>query len=99
MENRKTVLLADANKEFRSMLQEVIEKTEEFAVVGSTGDGTEALQILEQRKPDVAVMDLVLPGTDGVSILRQLKAWLESYARQAAFAAENNLDYSASSAA
>ena len=73
MENRKTVLLADANKEFRSMLQEVIEKTEEFAVVGSTGDGTEALQILEQRKPDVAVMDLVLPGTDGVSILRQLK--------------------------
>ena len=33
MENRKTVLLADANKEFRSMLQEVIEKTEEFAVV------------------------------------------------------------------
>ena len=73
MENRKTVLLADANKEFRSMLQEVIEKTEEFAVVGSTGDGTEALQILEQRKPDVAVMDLVLPGTDGVSVLRQLK--------------------------
>ena len=71
MENRKTVLLADANEEFRSMLREVIEKTEEFAVVGSTGDGTEALQILEQKTPDVALMDLVLPGTDGVSILRQ----------------------------
>ena len=73
MENRKTVLLADANEEFRSMLREVIEKTEEFAVVGSTGDGTEALQILEQKTPDVALMDLVLPGTDGVTILRQLK--------------------------
>ena len=73
MENRKTVLLADANEEFRSMLREVIEKTEEFAVVGATGDGTEALQILEQRKPDVAVMDLVLPGSDGITILRELK--------------------------
>ena len=73
MENRKTVLLADANEEFRSMLREVIEKTGEFAVVGSTGDGTEALQILEQKEPDVAVMDLILPGTDGISLLRQLK--------------------------
>ena len=73
MDNRRSVLLADANEEFRGMLREVIEKTEEFTVVGSTGDGTEALQILEQRKPDLAVIDLVLPGADGVSLLRQVK--------------------------
>ena len=73
MDNRRSVLLADANEEFRGMLREVIEKTEEFAVVGSTGDGTEALQILEQQKPDVAVIDVVLPGTDGLGILRRLK--------------------------
>ena len=72
MDNRRSVLLADANEEFRGMLREVIEKTEEFAVVGSTGDGTEALQILEQQKPDVAVIDVVLPGTDGLGILRRL---------------------------
>ena len=70
MDNRRSVLLADANEEFRGMLREVIEKTEEFAVVGSTGDGTEALQILEQQKPDVAVIDVVLPGTDGLGIQR-----------------------------
>ena len=73
MDNRKTVLLADANEEFRSTLREEIEKTEVFTVVGSTGDGTEALQILEQCRPDIAVLDLILPGTDGVQILRQLK--------------------------
>ena len=73
MDNRKTVLLADANEEIRSTLREEIEKTEVFTVVGSTGDGTEALQILEQCRPDIAVLDLILPGTDGVQILRQLK--------------------------
>ena len=40
MENRRTVLLADANEEFRGMLRDVIEKTEGFTVVCSTGDGT-----------------------------------------------------------
>lgn len=40
MDNRKTVLLADANEEFRTMLREEIERSEEFTVVGSVGDGT-----------------------------------------------------------
>jgi two-component system response regulator (stage 0 sporulation protein A) len=72
METVRTVLLADANEEFRSMLREAIETTEGFTVVGSTGDGAEALEILEQRQPDLAVLDLVLPGVDGLSLLRQL---------------------------
>ena len=41
MDNKRTILLADANEEFRSMLRENIEKSEEFTVVGDTGDGTE----------------------------------------------------------
>ena len=73
MVNRRTVLLADANEEFRGMLRDAIEKTEEFTVVGSTGDGTEALQILSHQKPDLAVVNLVLPGADGFEILRQVK--------------------------
>ena len=71
MDNRKTVLLADANEEFRTVLREEIEKTENFSVVGSVGDGAEALTILSQRKPDLLVMDLMLPGMDGLTLLRQ----------------------------
>ena len=52
MDDRRTVLLADANEEFRSMLREAIEKTEEFTVVGSTGDGMEALQLIGQYRPE-----------------------------------------------
>ena len=73
MENRKTVVLADANEEFRSMLREVIEKTDRFSVVGCTGDGTEAIEMIQVQKPDLAVVDLVLPGTDGFCMLKRLR--------------------------
>lgn len=73
MENKRTVLLADANEEFRAMLGKQIEQTEEFTVVGSTGDGTEALRLLDQQEPDVAILDLVLPGTDGIGLLKHIR--------------------------
>ena len=71
MDKRKTVLLADANEEFRTMLREEIERSEEFTVVGSVGDGAEALSVLTQRRPDLLVLDLMLPGMDGLTLLRQ----------------------------
>ena len=40
MENQRTILLADANEEFRAMLEERIAQSGEFALVGSTGDRT-----------------------------------------------------------
>ncbi|MEG2175794.1 MAG: sporulation transcription factor Spo0A [Oscillibacter sp.] len=69
----KTVLLADANEDFRNLLQETIEKTEEFTVVGSTGDGLEADRLIDEKHPDLILMDVVLPGLDGFSILKKLK--------------------------
>lgn len=72
MEKRSTVLLADANEEFRGLLQEAIEKTEEFTVVGSVGDGMEALHLSEEKRPDLILTDVVLPGLDGFSLIRRL---------------------------
>jgi len=73
MDNRKTVLLADANEEFRTLLREAIEKTDGFKIAGTTGNGAEALHLLETLRPDLVVMDVVLPGLDGLSLLRQVK--------------------------
>ena len=73
MDNRKTVLLADANEEFRTMLREAIEKTDGFKIAGTTGNGAEAMHLLETLHPDLVVMDVVLPGLDGMSLLRQMK--------------------------
>lgn len=72
MEKRSKVLLADASEEFRRLLQEAIERTDEFAVIGSVGDGAEALRLAEEQSPDLILMDIVLPGLDGMTLLRRL---------------------------
>ena len=74
MENRRKVLLADANENFRMLLQEAIEKTDEFAVVGSAGDGMEILQLAQKWNPDLILLDIVLPGLDGFSVMKRLRA-------------------------
>ena len=72
MQNTAKVLLADANEEFRALLAGAIEKTGEFTVVGSTGDGMEALRLVEEHKPDLLILDTVLPGLDGFGVLCRL---------------------------
>lgn len=69
MENRKTVLLADANEEFRGMLREAIEKSGEFDVTAVTGSGAQIQQLVHQYKPDLVVMDVALPELDGMNAL------------------------------
>ena len=71
--DRKTVLLADANEEFRAVLCAAMEETEEFTVVGSTGGGLEALQLVEQMQPELVLMDVVLPGLDGLGVIRRMQ--------------------------
>ena len=60
MDIKRTVLLADANEEFRAMLRSAIEKEGEFTVVDSVGDGIGALQSIEQKHPDLVVLDMVV---------------------------------------
>ena len=73
MEIRRTVLLADANEGTRTALRDAIEQTEEFSVAGATGDGMEAFQLIERYKPDLAVLDVNLPGLDGLSVMKRLR--------------------------
>ena len=73
MENRRTVLLADANEEFRAMLQSAIEQTGRFTVVDAVGDGSAALEAVERTRPELVIMDMVLPGTDGLAALKAMK--------------------------
>ncbi len=73
MESKRTVLLADASEEFRTMLQEAIEQAGEFTVAASTGDGQEALRLVESECPDLLLMDVALPGLDGLGLLQALR--------------------------
>ena len=61
-------------RDARSALRDALERTGRFSVVGSTGDGNEALRLVEETAPDVLALDLILPGLDGLGILRRLDA-------------------------
>ena len=73
MENRITVVLADANEEFRTALQQTLENAEGFDVVGSAADGLAAAQLVQEKRPQLLVMDLLLPGLDGFGVLEVMK--------------------------
>ena len=68
----KKVVLVDANEEFRSLLQKTIEETGEFRIVGSTGDGLDGLELVKSSRPDLLLMDVVLPSLDGFGVLREI---------------------------
>lgn len=51
MENKVTVVLADANEEFRTMLRQHMEAAGEFLVVGSTDSGEVALDMVKRLRP------------------------------------------------
>ena len=72
METIPKILLADNSEEFRLLLRRTLEETGEFQVVGDTGDGDEAWELIQKAKPDVVVMDMILPGLDGMSLLQRI---------------------------
>ncbi|NCE65850.1 sporulation transcription factor Spo0A [Pseudoflavonifractor sp. 524-17] len=72
MDNKKRIILADGNEEFRKMLEEGINRESDLEVVGSTGDGECAVRMVEEHRPDVLVMDLVMTSLDGLDVLREL---------------------------
>jgi DNA-binding NarL/FixJ family response regulator len=68
-----TVLIVDDHPLFRSGLRQVIEDDPHLELVGEAGDGEAALQLILQKKPDVVVLDVNLPGLNGFEIARQLQ--------------------------
>ncbi len=67
------VLLADHHQIVRVGLQEMLESTGDFEVVGHAGNGEEALALAHELKPDVVVMDVLLPVKDGIETCREIK--------------------------
>lgn len=64
----RKLLIADASDEFRSELAETLRAA---YVVHECREGHQALQMLHSLKPDILVLDLMLPGLDGISLLQE----------------------------
>ncbi len=71
MDNRKKILIADGSEEFCLKLKEAVEQESNWEVIGTATDGVEAVELLQKARPDVILLDLLLPKLDGIAVLRQ----------------------------
>lgn len=69
----RTVLLVDDSVPVRAALRDALADHGGFEVVGEAGEGRAALELLASLKPDLVVLDLAMPGLDGLETLPQIK--------------------------
>ena len=74
MAERTKVLIVDDHPLFRSGLRQVIQSDPRFELVGEAGDGETAWRLIQEKKPDVAVLDVNLPGLTGLEVARKVQA-------------------------
>jgi DNA-binding NarL/FixJ family response regulator len=74
------ILLADDHDLVREGTKELLEREEDFQVVAEAGDGEEAVRLALEHHPDVALMDIAMPGLNGIEATKQIKTAAPSVA-------------------
>ena len=67
------ILIADDHALFRQGLRKLLEEERSFRVVGEAADGAEAVQCVQELKPDVLLLDVSMPRHPGLEVLRELE--------------------------
>ena len=71
--NPKKIVIVDDHPLFREGLKSIISRNPELELVGETGVGREALKLAENFKPDMIVIDISLPDTNGIELTKDIK--------------------------
>jgi DNA-binding NarL/FixJ family response regulator len=67
---RTTIVLADDHQVVRHGLRVLLEAEPEFNIVGEASDGIEAAEMIDRLHPDAVVLDLMMPGMNGLEVTR-----------------------------
>ncbi|MCX6010095.1 MAG: response regulator transcription factor [Chloroflexi bacterium] len=73
MKTKTRILIADDHPLLREALCQVFSNQKDMEIVGQAGNGEEAIDLASQLKPDILVMDIVMPKFDGLEASRQIK--------------------------
>src|SRR5688500_3630416 len=68
-----SALIVDDEPPARRKLRSFLEKEPDFEVVGEAGNGEDAVRMIEERKPDVVLLDIQMPAANGFEVLEALK--------------------------
>lgn len=72
--SKKKVLLVDDSAIIAKQLQKILDGHEDFEVVGQARNGVEGLKLFTSLKPDIVLMDIVMPELDGLQAIRSIMA-------------------------
>ena len=70
----KRVFIVDDSKQVRERLISLLSDYPEIRIVGQSGNGKEAMNALDAQKPDTVILDIRLPGRNGIQLLGEIKA-------------------------
>lgn len=70
----KKVIIIDDHPAIRLAIKVLLEKWQEYAIVDEAANGQEGLEKIRQTKPDLVILDLCLPRSDGLGLIRRIKA-------------------------
>jgi two-component system NarL family response regulator len=68
------ILLVDDHRMMRDGLRSILEKVDDYSVVGEAGSGREAVRLARKLSPDVVVMDVAMSGMNGIEATREIRA-------------------------
>lgn len=71
--NRIRIVLADDHPVVRHGVRGLLQAEPEFVVVGEASNGLETVQLVEKLQPEVLVVDLMIPGVNGLEVIRQIR--------------------------
>jgi len=69
-----TVLIVDDSAQFRVLLRDLVAAESDLQVVGEAADGAEAIHLALELRPDIMLLDLVMPQINGLEVLKRIKA-------------------------
>ena len=72
--NAKRIVIVDDHPLFRKGLEELIHSDGAFAVCGEAGNASEAMDVIRKLHPDLVIVDLSLPGANGIELIKNIRA-------------------------
>lgn len=69
---KKSLIIVDNSRDFCNILNEYLSMQNDIVVTGIANNGVEALRLIEEKKPDLIVIDIIMPILDGIGVLKRI---------------------------